>query len=127
MDLQELECGLLIRNYTIARDGGSYFLDCETTSGQKFKLAFIQHIALGRPNPKLLPGRIYLNEKLIDLNSVEEKSILKSITNFNIANKLKHYDYELDKKFESFFHSITGFYNSDTAMAIKQKVDQNLS
>ena len=127
MDFEELECGLLIRNYTIARDGGSYFLDCETTSGQKFKLAFIQHIALGRPNPKLLPGRIYLNEKLIDLESEEERSILKSITNFSTSDELKQHDSELDKKFESFFHSITGFYNSDTAMAIKQKVDQNLS
>lgn len=57
-------------------------------------MLFTQYTFLDNTDPKMLFGKIYLNDRLVDLNSKEEKLILKGIAKFTITNNLK----ELDKE-----------------------------
>jgi len=126
MKLQELERGILIINFAAAGDGGSLFFECETTLNSKFTLLFTQYVFLDDPETEMLPGRIYLNQKLIDLKSEEEKLILNGITRFSITNELKGSDSELDSVLSEAFDRLVNFFNSDTVIEIKKKVDSNM-
>jgi len=102
------------------------FFECETTLNSKFTLLFTQYVFLDDPETEMLPGRIYLNQKLIDLKSEEEKLILNGITRFSITNELKGSDSELDSVLSEAFDRLVNFFNSDTVIEIKKKVDSNM-
>ncbi len=126
MKLKEFEKGILITSSAAAGDGGSLFFECQTKNGEKFQLMFTQHVFLDYLDKEMLPGRIYLNQKPVELKSEEERLILKGVSNFSITSELWDNDNKLDKTLTKTFKKITEFYNSDQAIKIKEKVDRNL-
>jgi len=126
MELQELERGILITSFAAAGDGGSLFFECETALNHKYTLLFTQYVFLDILGYEMLPGRMYLNQKLIDLKSDEEKLILHGIAKFSIASELKSLNSELDSNLGEIFDRLLKFFNSDTAIETKKKADCNM-
>jgi len=119
MKIEELQSGILITNFAAASDGGSLYFECETTENSKFNLLFTQHAFLDNPDPEMLPGRIYLNQEIIDLKSKEEKMILLGLKDFNVSNELLNMKSELANT----INELRSFYSSGLSIEIKKKVD----
>ncbi len=126
MKSEELQNGVLITNLAAAGDGGSLFLECESKQNSKFNLLFTQYTFLDNPNPEMLPGRIYLNQKLIGLKSEDEKMILLGIENFDITNDLLKIDPNLKSDLVEAIKKLRSFFDSNLSIEIKEKVDSSL-
>lgn len=123
MNIKELQYGILITNYAAAGDGGSLFFECETNQNHKFNLLFTQHAFLDNPDSEMLPGRIYLNQKIIDLKSEDEKMILLGLKNFNISNELLKIDPNMKSGITEMINELNNFFNSNLSIEIKKKID----
>ncbi len=123
MKIQELEQGIVITNFLAAADGGSLLFNCLTKQHKEFNLLFTQYSILDYLKPEMLPGRIYFNEKIIELKSKEEKIILKAIKKFTITQELKKMDIEIEQYLNDTFKHLCSFFESDKAIEIKKKID----
>lgn len=77
-------------NFWVVPDGGSFTFGIETYSGQKFDILITQAVDLEDYLEDMIPGRIYINEKLIDLRSEEEASVLSILTHMLQNDELGH-------------------------------------
>lgn len=123
MNIKELQNGILITEIAAAGDGGSLYFECETKQNSQFNLLFTQYAFLDNPDPEMLPGRIYLNEKIIDLKSEDEKMILIGLKNFNISNVLLKIDSNMKTDLAETINKLRDFFDSDLSIEIKKKVD----
>ncbi|TPN82790.1 hypothetical protein [Aquimarina algicola] len=126
MKIEELQSGILITNFAAAADGGSLFFECETTQKAKFNLLFTQYVFLDNPDPEMIPGRIYLNQKIIDLKSKEEKMILLGLKNFNVSHELLDIDPNMKSELTDTINELSTFFNSELSIEIKKKVDNTI-
>ncbi len=124
MKIYELQQGIVITNFLTAADGGSLLFNCLTKQHKEFDLLFTQYSILDYLKPEMLPGRIYFNEKIIDLKSKEEKIILKAIKKFTITQELKKMNIESYLK-DTFKH-LCVFFESEAAIEFKKKVDNSI-
>ncbi|MEQ6124496.1 hypothetical protein AAON49_09865 [Pseudotenacibaculum sp. MALMAid0570] len=67
-------------NY-VFMDGGSLSLTCKDKNGLKFNIDFIQRVFWEIYSWDKIPGRIYLNNVIVEQRSEEEKKILHSLEN----------------------------------------------
>ncbi|CAM1358977.1 conserved hypothetical protein [Tenacibaculum sediminilitoris] len=74
-------------------NGGSLTLLCEDENEEKFKIDFVQNVFFERDKNLKLPGRIYLNDTLIQQRSENEYDIIHNLENLDL-NSLK----KLEKK-----------------------------
>ena len=88
---------------------------------------FTQHAFLDNPDPEMLPRTIYLNRKLVDLKSEDEKAILTGITKFTVSHELLETDPDLKSDLTETINELRDFFNSDLSIEIKKKVDNNSS
>jgi hypothetical protein len=123
MEIRELQNEILITTYAAAGDGGSLYFECKTNENTKFDLLFTQYFFLEDFPPHMIPGRIYLNEKLIALKSEEEKTILNSIQNFQISEELDKMDSTLRDSLEVIFRQLTDFFYSGLSVDINEKIE----
>lgn len=123
MDVTELKHGFLITNMAAAADGGSIALGCETPSHKTFDLLFTQNFFIEDYDEHMIPGRIYLNQELIQLKSKEEEHILKSLQYFKVDSALLQYDAELEQHLAEKFDQYNTFFSSNEALEFKKKVD----
>lgn len=77
-------------NFWVVPDGGSFTFGIETHSGQKFDILITQSVDLEDYLEDAIPGRIYINEKLIDLKSEEEASVLSILAHMLENDELGH-------------------------------------
>lgn len=124
MNIEELQSGIIITNFAAAGDGGSLFFECETFQNSNFNLLFTQYTFLDNPDTEMLPGRIYLNQKIIDLKSKEEKIILFALNNFNISDKLLVINPKIKSELTETINKIKTFFNSELPVKIKKQVDK---
>ena len=69
-------------------DGGTITLEFENPSGEKFEIEFVQHILLEYyEGLQKIPGRLYLNNQLIERRSDTEKETMGFLKS-HIMNKL---------------------------------------
>ncbi|CAM1374643.1 hypothetical protein [Tenacibaculum xiamenense] len=123
MNIEELQSGILITNFAAAGDGGSLYFECETTKNSKFNLLFTQHTFLDNPDSEMLPGRIYLNQEIINLKSKEEKMILLGLHDFNVSNELVEINPDMKSELASTINELRNFYRSGLSIEIKKKID----
>ncbi|MGB0870716.1 MAG: hypothetical protein ACPGSD_14050 [Flavobacteriales bacterium] len=124
MKIEEIESGILINNIVAAGDGGSIYFECETTLNNKFDLLFTQHVFLEHPNPEMLPGRIYLNQKIIELKSKEEKLILSGLKKNKISLELLETNPKINSSLTQTINNIQKFFESELPLEIKEKIDK---
>ena len=62
-------------------DGGSVTLKCNNTLNQEFEIEFVQSLSMGYNEGQKIPGRIYLNNVLVEQRSDLEKRIIRSLVN----------------------------------------------
>ena len=77
-------------NFWVVPDGGSFMLGIETHSGQKFEILITQAVDLEDYLEDMIPGRIYINDRLIDLKSEEEASVLSILSHMLENDELGH-------------------------------------
>lgn len=77
-------------NFWVVPDGGSFTLGLETLSGQKYDILITQAVDLEDYLEDMIPGRIYINDKLIDLGSEEEASVLSILSQMLENDELGH-------------------------------------
>lgn len=69
----------------VAPDAGSFLLGHETDSGELLKILFVQAEDLEDYSEDMIPGRLYLNHRLVDLKS-EEQTMILSIFSHQLEN-----------------------------------------
>lgn len=74
-------------------DGGTTDLICENISNKKFEIKFVQNVIWEVPVSYNIPGRIYLNEKLVKQRSKIEELIINCVENCELLHPN-----ELDQK-----------------------------
>ena len=62
-------------------DGGSVTLICTNERNQNFKIVFVQNVSWKILDIQNLPGRIYLDDNLVDQRCDTEKLIMKGLEN----------------------------------------------
>lgn len=77
-------------NFWVVPDGGSFTFGLETHSGQEFDILITQAVDLEDYLEDMIPGRIYINEKLIGLKSEEEASVLSILSHMLENDALGH-------------------------------------
>ena len=70
-----------IKDIAAWMDGGSLTLDCLSADGDNLEIEIVQHIALNQIINSRIPGRLYLNNELVEIRSKLEKSILNELIN----------------------------------------------
>ncbi len=68
-------------------DGGSATLKCRNELNQEFEIEFVQNVFWDLYESRNIPGRIYLNKKLIDQRSELETKIINALQNSNLKSK----------------------------------------
>ncbi len=61
-------------------DGGSVTLQCRNKKNQEFEIEFVQHVSLVLYEHTNMPGRMYLNKKLVNQRSELENEIIEGLT-----------------------------------------------
>jgi len=74
----------------VAPDAGSFLLGHKTDSGDLLKILFVQAEDLEDYSEDAIPGRLYLNHRLVDLKSDEETMILSIFKDRLENNELGH-------------------------------------
>ncbi|MBD0405312.1 hypothetical protein [Flammeovirga sp. EKP202] len=60
-------------------DGGSITLKCRDNRNQKFEIEFVQHVVWNVHERQNIPGRVYLDKKLITQRSNLEIQIINAL------------------------------------------------
>ena len=81
-------------------DGGSITLKCINFLSQEFEIEFVQNISWDWCESQNIPGRIYLNQKLVDQRSDLETDIIKAIGSSIYKAKDTNDQTMLDEKLE---------------------------
>lgn len=73
-------------------DGGSITLKCKNDLNQKFEIEFVQNVSWNLYESLNIPGRIYLDRKLIDQRSDLETRIVNGLktAKFHSTDSLDH-------------------------------------
>lgn len=71
-----LKHNIKIQEIQVWMDGGSVTINCSNSKGQEYIIEFQQHMILKTSSEGKMPGRIYLNNKLVNERSDVEKQIL---------------------------------------------------
>ena len=79
MENLNLKSKTIIRDLSPWMDGGSITLNCENLAGQKFQIEFHQNMILDFHLGSKIPGRLYLNNTLVEVKSDLEKSIIENL------------------------------------------------
>lgn len=82
---------IIIREVQSYMDGGSAIFICKNDSNQEFQIEFVQNVFWEiLESHNRLPGRIYLDDKLVDQRSELEGFIIKSLENSSfISTKIE--------------------------------------
>ena len=78
---------IIIKEIAIWMDGGSVTVKCQNEIGHTFDIEFVQNVIWDYPTISnvtdqlslKIPGRLYLNDQLIDIRSNLEERIIQSI------------------------------------------------
>lgn len=68
-------------------DGGSVTLKCRNNLNQEFEIEFVQNVIWDLYEPLNIPGRIYLDKKLINQRSNLETKIINALKTANLKSK----------------------------------------
>ena len=68
-------------------DGGSITLKCRNKSNQEFEIEFVQNVSWDVYESQNIPGRIYLNQEVIDQRSNLETKIINGLKNATLTFK----------------------------------------
>ncbi len=75
---------IIIKDFQIWMDGGSVTLICANSMNQEFQIEFVQNVAWEiLESYNRLPGRIYLNDKLVEQRSELENLIINNLENID--------------------------------------------
>lgn len=84
---------IVIEDVAVWMDGGTVILKCLNNEGQKFSVEFSQSVLFEIYEfHNRLPGRLYLNEKIVEQRSELEEEIIKAI------ERARFKENELDNK-----------------------------
>ena len=76
MDIPEQ---LVIVQAAYASDGGSVWLGARDPAGASLSVVLWQHLFLEQPDPKRLPGRLYVDGVLVPVRSEAERRLLAAL------------------------------------------------
>ena len=68
-------------------DGGSITLKCRNNLNQEFEIEFVQHVSWDVYEYQNIPGRVYLDKKLIPQRSDLETKIVNALKAANFHSK----------------------------------------
>jgi hypothetical protein len=77
----DLTSKIIVTELMAWMDGGSVTLTCKNAKNEAFNIEFTQNVIWEVPKPSKIPGRIYLNEELIEQRSELENLIIKNLEN----------------------------------------------
>ncbi len=77
-------------HFWVVPDGGTLMLSLSNLKGETISIDITQSIDLEIDPDILLPGRMYINEKLIELKSSEETELLLLLKKLITDQKLGH-------------------------------------
>lgn len=84
----DLQGKLIILDFGLVLDGGTIEFYCED-NGKYFWLKLVQHVEFMEPfEDGWIPGALYLNDSLIDIDSLYEKKIIEGLKNCTIKEQL---------------------------------------
>ncbi|BDD05270.1 hypothetical protein [Aureibacter tunicatorum] len=79
---------IIIFDFGLTLDGGTISFYCQN-NGKLFWIKLVQHVDFTEPfEDGWVPGALYLNEKMIDIDSLDEKKIIEGLKNCKISEKL---------------------------------------
>lgn len=70
---------LLVVDGAYASDGGSTYLGVRDSGGTQHDIMLWQHMFTDEPDPKRLPGRLYLDGALVAVRSDEERQLIRAL------------------------------------------------
>jgi len=68
-------------------DGGSITLKCKNEKNQEFEIEFVQNLSWDFYESQKIPGRIYLNNMLIDQKTILEVQIIEGLKSVTLKHK----------------------------------------
>jgi hypothetical protein len=76
---------MTIEDAAYAMDGGSIYLSVRDSHGVSHALILVQHRIPMDPNDPRIPGRLYLDNRIIKVRSEEESNLLSRIQSASIS------------------------------------------
>lgn len=90
--VSDLKGEIEIFDFGLTLDGGTISFYCRNY-GHVFLIRLIQHVDLEEPfDERWLPGALYFNEKIVAIDSSDEKKIISSLKNCKIKKALYEFD-----------------------------------
>lgn len=79
-----------ISNFAAWMDGGTLTFNCISKNGNNFEVTLSQYVILDIPkklnNSIKLPGRIYINDNLVEIRSTLEKNLITALKEVVLSN-----------------------------------------
>ncbi len=122
---------LTITDCAYAMDGGSKYLMTIDEKGNEFHFSLPQHHIPANFGQESLPGRLYINEKPIDVRSELEEELLNKLVESKIdCSESEEEDYPLStqriifgKDIQDYFSAIEKGSNFAIAYMVKEVID----
>lgn len=81
-----------IHDFELTLDGGTLSFYCKN-EGKNFWIKLVQHVDFTEPFEKdWIPGALYLNETIIDIDSLDEKVVIEGLKKCKISEQLFEVD-----------------------------------
>lgn len=87
IEMIDFESKIEIEELLAWMDGGSITLKCRNGLNQEFEIEFVQNVSWDLYESLNIPGRIYLNKKLIAQKSELETKIISALQTSNLKSK----------------------------------------
>lgn len=78
---------VIITELSACMDGGSVTLKCQNSTMGKFEIEFIQNVMWDWYEGHKIPGRIYLNNELVEQRSDLEKNLMRLLGTAQFENE----------------------------------------
>jgi hypothetical protein len=111
---------IVIENFGIWMDGGSIILQCRNEAREEFELYFMQGATFNYYQGMRVPGRVYLNDKLVEQRSSLEEEIVAGLSNATFESP----DLQISQVLEERLQYITSEqYLKDTEKLVMLKLE----